>query len=161
MHKLLMAVFALAILACSTGQCFAVLGDTEAELEKRYGKPLEVRVAPNLEFPTEKMLKYSKDGDIIIVELWRGSSALEMRAFRDGNGKPVDPATQQARVAAMLEANAQGSSWEAVGERPQYGMLQMWTRKDMGAMACVRKEIPNALEVRTSELTLARAKAAK
>lgn len=149
MNNLFMAAFAVALFACSTGQCFAVLGETEAEIVKRYGEPDQVALPPDVHPPAEKILAFLEPGVTITVYMWRGRSASEMYFFEDARGEksPVAQNLEKAKT-LFLDANAAGGKW--VAQRPEVmrpDMVFWWDRSDGKATASVPKASPDLLSV--------------
>ncbi len=146
MHKLFMPVFALAILACSTGRCFARLGETEAELEKRYGKPWHKEDKPKDTRPADKKLFFTKSGTIVQVAVFDGRSVIELYVFKDSDRKDVAVRDEFEKATALLDANAEGATWESKLP-PGNHVLMYWDRSDDAAYAAVFKSSPNVLQV--------------
>lgn len=161
MVRMLSLLIAGGVAIGSSQLCCARLGETEAELEARYGNPLGEKLAPEVPVPAEKVLTFKKDGEIVVVELWRGRSASEWHVFRDGGGNALAAAKCPQRVAAALEANSQGSSWEAHGDRSNIGLLQFWSRQDGSAVAWVKADMPDAVQIQTLDFMDTRMKTAK
>jgi hypothetical protein len=148
MNKLFMTALATVILAGAGTQCFARLGETEEELEKRYGKPLEVRARPPEAPPAEKAMVFTKDNMIVIVHVFQGRSVSEWYWFRDSNRKefPVEKDPQKAE--ALLRANSAGVVWEKhppIASNKEISLY--WKRSDEQALAYVLKEEPEILRV--------------
>jgi hypothetical protein len=153
MNKFFMTALATVMLAGADTQCFAVLGETEAEIVKRYGKPDHIGLPPEVHPPAEKILMFDKPGVLISVYMWRGRAASEMYSFADvrGANSPVAQNMETAKAVA-LDVNAQGVEW--VATRPEAmrpDMAYWWDRSDGKAMAAVSKATPHLLSIVDSE----------
>ena len=118
--KTLSIAVAIVILAACAAQ--ARLGETEAEIEKRYGKPKnELPAIP----PSTKLACYECGGLKILVSFINGKSECEHywhavagTIFRD-------------EMAALLAANSAGMKWE------EESLFYRWRRPDGGvALYC-------------------------
>ena len=153
MNKFFMTVLATVMLAGAGTQCFAVLGETEAEILKRYGKPDHIGLPPEVLPPAEKILVFDKPGVLISVYMWRGRSATEMFSFSDQSGEnsPVAQNMDKAKTLA-LNANAQGADWVAQrAEAVPPDTVFWWDRSDGRAKASVAKATPHLLMIVESE----------
>lgn len=158
MHKLFVAVLALAVFACSTGRCFAVLGETEVELEARYGKPTEIEANPDWAKPADKEITFSsRDGMGTAVLICRGRSVGEFHNFSDVNNANSPVKDNAEAAAARLVANSRGGEWVG-GKEPDGSFLWINTS---GAGALVRKVSPHRLEIWDSKFQAEMMKAAE
>ena len=141
------SVVVVGVLMIGTAQsCFARLGETEAELEARYGKPERVTNKPADAAPADKEIVYFKDGMVVFVRVFRGRSVCEIYCFSDGKGKSVPVETDIKKAEALLQANAGGAVWEA-NAPGVHGMQLLWKRSDGQALAAVWETSPNSLQV--------------
>jgi hypothetical protein len=142
-------------IALSPETCFGRLGETEAELERRYGRPF-YQSTKREDVPPggEKTLSYLKDKIVIHVTLLRGRSASEGFEFKDANGRPIPiDGDVIEKAEAILDANSNGRVWRRL-PAPQMvnkAFLHGWERDDDEAAAVVWRNDPNILEVSTSE----------
>jgi len=105
MRLALTNVLVLACLAVTGQTALAVLGETEAELVKRYGKP-SAAVAKDVSAPAEKVLKFTTPAFDVSVFLLEGKSIREVHVLKQNITGEEDPA-----VARILQANADGERW--------------------------------------------------
>jgi hypothetical protein len=151
-NRMLSVFIAGAVMIGSSQLCLAVLGETEAELEARYGKPFHERQPGNPLAEGDTELVFRKDGYAIVVYIWHGRSAREMYVFPDGKGGALLVSDVPEKVAALLEANAQGSSFKPnPGASESELFLQAWDREDGKAYAQVRRADPRGLEIATAD----------
>lgn len=134
---------------CPAGICWARLGETEAEILKRYGKPFETDADPKKIGPADKKLYFSKGDNLVMVVIFRGHSVIEAYSFLDEDGKTVPVRDNIEKAEALLQANAQGEEWV---EHPAVhlvrdDLLAAWERSDDKAMAAVFLNRPQTLEV--------------
>lgn len=110
--KFFMPVVALALVLSSSGQCFARLGETEAELIERYGEP----VAPEMnESEGGKILCFAKEGVFVQATVVHDRCVSEVYGFVVKDGDKVKPATAKdsmEKIELLLKANARGGKWE-------------------------------------------------
>jgi hypothetical protein len=100
-------VIACVSFVCASQAAYARLGETEAELEKRFGPPY-FKQEPLIETePGDKCLHYQKDGIQVMVMFWKGQSIREDYEFR---GQIEGESLKKA--AAIVEANANGQVLE-------------------------------------------------
>ena len=136
------------VVVATAGQGFARLGETEAELETRYGKPQSVKIPPEVPAPAEKSLCFVKEGVTVVVLVFRGRSASESYFFKDKDGAEVPVERDLRKAEALLQANSGGGSWgEHAPELVNPGLAMVWARSDQKAIASVYKSQPNALRV--------------
>jgi hypothetical protein len=83
-------------LALCSASAFARIGETEAQIEKRYGRPTS-------SFGPTK--KYSHKGFFIIATFDNGVSGIE--TYEKRNGAPMSAA----EIRSLLEANGGGVKW--------------------------------------------------
>lgn len=102
---------------CSTS-AFARIGETEAQIEKRYGAPVEAALLQ----PDRKVYKFK--GFTINVRFRDGKSDLELIWKDNENAMAPDV------VKRLLDANAPaGTTWRLAGEKDS------WKRSDGKAIA--------------------------
>lgn len=96
------AIPCLCLLALALGRADARLGETQAEIEKRYGPAIQ---KVKFQKPIERRFKYHFAGYLIEVSFIQDRSVMEAieRADRGFLGED--------EVAAFLRANEAGSSW--------------------------------------------------
>lgn len=149
LNRIYWAFFAMAAVVASAEICFARLGETEAELEARYGKPYETIGDAA---PAEKLLLFQKDGTSVSVRIFNGRSACEIYRFRDAKGNKIAIKDDQAKLKQILDANGNGAEWlGGASEAKEDKFDFMWMRSDFAASAAVYRAAPEALEVYTLE----------
>lgn len=135
---------------------FAVVGETEAQLTKRFGKPTEVLDEKDAIAPAEKLIFFEPAGQRVGVSLLGGRSAAEHFTFDTNISGPNDE-----RVKAVLDAHAgNGAEWMFFDEQKCKQMFQrqnlrlMWIlTAGQGISAAVRLENPRKLEVQSKAFT--------
>lgn len=146
-------VLALAWLAVTCQTALADLGETEAELVKRYGKPTEVvGRSPDIA-PAEKILRFKTRDFHVSVAMLKNRSAAEHYTFGQAISGPDDK-----RVDSVLKAHVgDGPIMPApdpslIGE--DYKYVWVIVRGKAGtSSAAVRKDNLNKLELQTNEYT--------
>jgi hypothetical protein len=139
----------------SPAVCLARLGETEEQLERRYGRPV-YQTTDKAGMPPggEKRLNYLKDNITVHVTLHQGRSVAEGYEFKDGSrgalpieGDVIDTAE------AILDASSQGHEWRRhpAPTRINPGMLHVWQRSDGKAGAIVWRNKTNMLELTDME----------
>ena len=138
-------------IAISPETCFGRLGETEEELQRRYGQPFyETTKKDEVPPGGEKILSYLKDKITISVTLRQGRSVREVYEFKDANRRPLPiEGDLIEKVEAIIDANSDGRTWRR-HPAPQGTIpnaLHLWERDDDNASAFVWKDEPSALEV--------------
>jgi len=146
--KTLMAFVAVTLITATAEKCMARLGETEAEIRARYGKPDWEQTKPEEVSPAEKHLHFRKGNIRVMVVIFKGCCASEAYSLltKDGDDLPGPEAADQ--FEALLQANAGGSRWiegNAVAVNPK--MNRFWERLDGEALAVVWKYNPSAIEI--------------
>ena len=120
----------------------ARLGDTEKEIEARYGQSIGIADKGDAEMlaPTSPTKKYVKAGLVITVGYLEGISAMEL--FRREDGEKM----QRADEDELLKANRGSSEWKESDED-----AGKWTRKDERASATHDSEFFFVLDSRLIE----------
>jgi hypothetical protein len=122
---------------------FARIGETEQEVQARYGQSISEQ-KPIPPEPAEKILHYRKDNIKVIVKFWRGVSAYESFEF----DKPIN-GQAMIQVNAILNANATRSRF--VPQPPTVGLsLHTWVTADECIHATIWRHVPNMLEIQTT-----------
>lgn len=139
----------------SPAVCFGRLGETEDQLEKRYGRPFYQTTDQSMMPPAgEKRLNYLKDDITVNVTLYQGRSVSEGYEFTDGDRRPAPiEGDLLVRAEAILEASSQGHNWKK-HPAPQLvnrDILHVWERSDGNASAVVWRANPNTLELTDME----------
>jgi hypothetical protein len=127
MHSLtrtpvLSAVLTTTLLVALAKPAFAVLGETEAELVRRYGKPDNVLVGDKDLAPAEKVLAWSSPANYeVIVFMIAGASVRELYTLKQivkGKDNPV--------IKQLLNENNNKQAWIAVGDEklPEVNVFQ-------------------------------------
>jgi hypothetical protein len=101
-----------------SASAFACIGETEAQIEKRYGKPGEV----DTKTPVGKVVTYQSNGCSINVVFVDGISQAEN--IRKDKGAPFSAD----EIKILLENNGAGRQWDQVREEDQ--SKQEWWRSD-------------------------------
>jgi hypothetical protein len=150
-------LFACVLYVCliSPAVCFGRLGETEEELERRYGRPFhETTDADSMPPGGEKKLAYLKDNITVHVTLFRGRSVSEGYEFKDGdrNPTPIEGEVLEKAI-AILDANSQGHEWDRHPSpaRSNPNFFQVWNRTDGNAVAIVWRNKSNMLELTDME----------
>lgn len=148
-NRMLSVFVAGAVMIGSAQVSFARLGETEAELEARYGKPLQTDVKPKDVPGAEKRLHFSKKGINVTVYTFRGRSGREDYGFTDGSGNPSPVRANIAKAEALLEASAGDAQWQATAVPPLFdGVIELlWARSDGRAKANVFVAKPDVMRV--------------
>jgi hypothetical protein len=134
--KWLVPLFAFAGLASTA---FGILGDSEEDLSKHYGKQMKTGTSS---LPGVTIRGYYYGAYMVIVGVLNGRAAYEMYSKRDGSKiSPND-------VAALMNANASGRTW-AVDSSPKGG--GKWVLDDGSAVAEFDKGSALQLTVMTKE----------
>lgn len=119
---------------------FGILGDSEEDLAKRYGKQTKTGTSS---LPGVTIRGFSYGSYTVIVGILNGRAAYEMYSKRDGSKiSPND-------VAALMSANAPGHAW-AVDKSPTGGEGK-WVLDDKSAFAEFDKNSAHQLTVMTKE----------
>ena len=147
LNRFVMAVFAVAVVVASAEMCFARLGETEAELEARYGKPSEVVMQPKFVGPAEKTLHWNKNDTFVSVVIYRGRCVQHSFAFYDARNNKVPVKQNLQKAMALLEENAEGEKWSPRPEFADNELLLVWERSDFKALAYVTSKYPNQLVI--------------
>ena len=138
-------------IAISPEICFGRLGETEEQLQRRYGPPFwQSTKIEDVPPGGEKRLHYLKDKILIYVTLFQGRSVSEGFAFEDAKGRPLPiEGDLIEKVEAILDDNSDGREWRR-HPAPQVvnkEFLHGWERDDGKAAALVWRNAPNILEV--------------
>lgn len=148
LNRILWAVFAVAVFAVPAEMCLARLGETEAELEARYGKPGLEDTKPLDAAPADKRVWFNKDGVLVGAIIFRGRCVGVGYGFSDQDGGKTTVTAQMAKAKVLLEANAQGATWkEKLPELVNPGMEYLWERSDGKAFAVVWKRSAATLQI--------------
>jgi hypothetical protein len=139
------------VLAMFPTLCWGRLGETEEQLNARYGEPtFESTKKGTMPAPAEKHLEYLKDGVVISVALYQGRSVIENYAFKDENRRAVSiDGDVVAKADAIVQVNGGGFEWKR-HPNPQAEnreVLHAWHRKDGRARALVWANQADVLEV--------------
>jgi len=117
-----------AFLSCAlAAPCLARLGETEAQCEERYGKPVPyddpIKQRPNIpgqaapaESP-EKQLLYNTDKVEVLVGFINGRAASIQYRFKGSEDSEPAPLAG-AKLKALLDANAPDASWLYMPDHP-------------------------------------------
>lgn len=128
------------VFACITANAFGVLGETEDDLAKRYGKQTKTGSSS---LPGVSIRGYTYGSYTVIVGVLNGRAAYEMYAKRDGTKiTPND-------VAALMNANANGHMWAV--DTGGTGGAGKWVLDDGSAFAEFDKSSSMQLTVMTKE----------
>lgn len=129
----------LSLLVAAPG--YARLGETTAAIEKRFAEP--IRLVPVHSAIPKKFqdrvatrvyrINGNQDGALVEITFLDGVSSREFY-FLEREKAQTSRSLNDAQIRFILEANAQGSSWEASApEKPNRGTS--WQRQDQGASA--------------------------
>jgi hypothetical protein len=140
---------------CFPSVSFGRLGETEEQLEKRYGRPFyQTTDKANMPPGGEKRLNYLKDNISVYATLYRGRSVAEGYEFKDNSGRPL-PIEGDAldKAEAIIEASSAGHTWRR-HPTPQLAnprILHAWERSDGKASAIIWRNEPSILELSDTE----------
>jgi hypothetical protein len=105
---------------------FGGFGETKAECDKRYGKPVKI---------TGDEIRYQKFGTDILITFWKGKAASVLFVPKPrGSGPQARGFLLAHEQAAILKANAEGSQWKE-DESNEDLDLTLWRRADDKAVA--------------------------
>jgi hypothetical protein len=127
---------------------WARVGESEAELTKRFGFPREVE--GSLLFGlSDKDLIFHKGGIDILVCIKDGRSVSELYTFSSLARDEKIEGELLKQAAAIVELNAGGHTWtkHPNPSRENPNILHFWMRSDLRLFAMIRSEVPNALQV--------------
>ena len=147
--RCVVAIFGIAMVLSLAEAGFARLGETEAELEARYGKPVRTEPKPLDVAPAEKRVWFEKNGILVGAIIYRGRCVGEGYGFIGSGGEKVAVADEMPKAKALLQANAQGEVWNEhlFPERVNPNMECLWQRSDGKAFAVVWKRSSDTLQV--------------
>jgi hypothetical protein len=114
----------IALLLCCCASAFARIGDTEQQIEARYGKTIGTLSRGNS--PLQKV--YRSSGLEIVVTYVDGVSQIELFVKEDKSG------LSENEIGVLLEANAASSKWIEDPSARLAGM-QGWKLESGGRMA--------------------------
>jgi len=127
-------------LAGLASHAFGCLGDSEEDLDKRYGKQVKTGTS---HLPGVTIRGYFANGFLVVVGVLNGKSAYEMYSKKDH--KKITPQ----EVGALMNANASGKTW-SVDNRAPAGTAR-WVLEDGAVVAEWEKESGAQLTVMTKE----------
>lgn len=116
-----------AIVGFSATQAWARIGETEAQIEARYGKPVETSDDPankDKESGSDKLYKtalYKFSGMEIFIFINRSTKLSELEAFNKISAEPFS----ENEIALIMQANAAGKTWKLV-EDFDFSKKQWW-----------------------------------
>jgi hypothetical protein len=126
-------IFVIILLIISGRSGFARIGETEVQVENRYGKAIS-KLADD---GTVKSRGYSSGGFLIVVEFEKGVSQMEIFA------KPDRSELSQTEITILLEANKDGFNWLGHPEEA-FGGHRSWCSTDKRSrIAYYDEDIPN------------------
>ncbi len=112
---------------------FARIGETEPQIEKRYGKPISKLTDDG----PIRSRAYSSGGFLIVVEFENGVSQMEIFA------KPDRSELSETEVTTLLEANKDGFNWLGLPDEA-FGGHRSWCSTDKRSrVAYYDENIPN------------------
>lgn len=155
-NRALSVLVAGAVMIGSSQLCLAVLGETEAELETRYGKPVATAENPKHSEPAEKVLYWRTEEGLVSAYMWRGRCVQETCVFVDHSGAKVPVKQNLKKAEAFLQTNAAGATWKSHPRLVDARMELVWSRSDGGAIAIVTTHLPSEVLVLDQTYTEAR-----
>jgi hypothetical protein len=114
--KLLVPLFVFSVLVSSALAC---VGDSDAELEARYGKQVQTGTS---KLPGVTIRGYKFRGFSVVVGVINGHSAFEMYSKKDHSKLNAN------EVGALMTANSGGGTWNAVEDAAYEG--KKWALSD-------------------------------
>ncbi|MDD5260214.1 MAG: hypothetical protein PHD76_00025 [Methylacidiphilales bacterium] len=149
----------LAVFALLSYQCHARIGESSAQLEKRFGPPIRELKQPGA---TIYQNQYINSDILILATICNGASVVEhymkLKSVPVGNEAPVLILMPVELAAAILQANTEGSQWDEVENNEHTRRL---VRADKKALAVIVKEKQSVKEVRISSVDFAEALAGR
>jgi hypothetical protein len=148
MVQRVLAVFLVgAVLNASGPLCFARLGETEAELEARYGKPDSTAENPKHSAPAEKVLYWNNDAFMVAACTWRGRCVQESCSFYGPGGEKMPVRDILKMADGFLKTNGGDGTWVLQPHMANEQLELVWVRSDRKAIAIVTTHMPNELIV--------------
>jgi len=139
-------------MAISVAPAFAILGETEAELTKQYGKPYEVELDRNTVAPFDKYLRFQANGYRVSVAFLNGKSAIEQYTYEKPLKDSADP-----RLQSLVRSTARGGKIMPAPDPKLLGDDFKWVwvllHSSGDATVAVREENLNRIECQTNEAT--------
>jgi len=133
-------IVSLLAFACIASNAFGVLGETEDDLARRYGKQTKTGSSS---LPGVTIRGYTYGSYTVIVGMLNGRAAYEMYSKKDGTKiTPND-------VAVLMNANASGHTWAV--DTGVTGGTGKWVLDDGTAFAEFDKNSSMQLTVMTKE----------
>jgi len=143
----------LSILLCSLAAFHAQarLGETQQEIEARYGKPIsEVEVAHGGNVKAEKR-EYLYSGLKVTVEFLEGKSQMEMvQVLPRIEGVPESNYLTDVQAKAVLDGNCRGKAWIVDGKHSD-GTTKLWTLTVGGKEVAYANLSNNVIQLFTSD----------
>jgi hypothetical protein len=144
-------VFALASLALTNQTASADLGETETELVKRYGKPVEVVERSPAIAPAEQLLRFKANNCTVAVLMLKGRSAAEHHKFKDAISGPDDNNARSVLNAHTGDGKIMQFPDPAVIRDDCKYIWVIIRGKGGDSSAVVQKDYPNTLVIQTKE----------
>ncbi|MCW1926295.1 hypothetical protein OKA05_27320 [Luteolibacter arcticus] len=115
---------------------FGGFGETRAQCDKRYGKPIEV---------DGDQADYKKDGILILVTFWKGKAARLIFIPKPPDSEPEGKGFFLAHERdAILKANGEGSQWKEDEDDEDLNRIA-WFRADGKAFALYHSDDDNLI----------------
>ena len=149
----------IALLLCAMAPAQARLGESAAELQKRFGPPLKALKQPNGGGLVQN--QYRNHDLLIYVTLFNDVSVVEhylkLKNVPANNEEPVLVTLPKELAAAILQASSEGSKWEQMGETDKD---IKFARADHKALAVIIKQNQVPVELRICDIKFVEALAA-
>lgn len=147
MKCMMLAIVVGAVMIGSSQACLARLGETEAELEARYGKPDKTADNPKHSEPAEKVLYWDNQAFMVGAYTWRGRCVQESCIFYGPDGERMPIREIQNLAERFLQTNGGDGTWVPQPQLTSDQLELVWVRSDRKALAIVTTHMPNEVLV--------------
>lgn len=129
---------------CGSQAAFARIGETEAEIEQRFGRSIHREEGNDPTEPGDKCLHYLKGEVVVMVTFWKGRSVREDYKFRQTiEGESLKTAE------AIFDVNANGQDWEKPANIQDFnpGLKHGWNSSEHEITGFIYRNSPDTLIV--------------
>jgi hypothetical protein len=144
---MLVVVVVGAVMIGSPQASLARLGETEAELEARYGKPDRTADNPKHSEPAEKVMYWNNGAFMVAAYTWRGRCVQESCSFYGPDGEKMPVREIQSLAERFLQKNGGDGTWVSQPHLASDQLELVWIRSDRNALAIVTTHMPNEVLV--------------